>query len=76
MVKASPSSVWGDSDAGRDWGQEEKGTTEDEMTGWHYQLDCPRLHGQVRILGPLIEVCRPAFSSSAPIPFRIPKRTG
>ena len=24
-----------DSDAGRDWGQEEKGTTEDEMTGWH-----------------------------------------
>ena len=28
-----------DSDAGRDWGQEEKGTTEDEMAGWHYQLD-------------------------------------
>ena len=23
-------------DAGRDWGQEEKGTTEDEMAGWHY----------------------------------------
>ena len=23
------------SDAGRDWGQEEKGTTEDEMAGWH-----------------------------------------
>ena len=29
-----------DSDAGRDWGQEEKGTTEDEMAGWHH-----RLHG-------------------------------
>ena len=28
-----------DSDAGRDWGQEEKGTTEDEMTGWHHWLD-------------------------------------
>ena len=28
-----------DSDAGRDWGQEEKGTTEDEMVGWHYRLD-------------------------------------
>ena len=28
-----------DLDAGRDWGQEEKGTTEDEMAGWHYQLD-------------------------------------
>ena len=25
-------------DAGRDWGQEEKGTTEDEMVGWHHQL--------------------------------------
>ena len=28
-----------DSDAGRDWGQEEKGTTEDEMAGWHHKLD-------------------------------------
>ena len=26
-------------DSGRDWGQEEKGTTEDEMAGWHQQLD-------------------------------------
>ena len=25
-----------DPDAGRDWGQEEKGMTEDEMTGWHH----------------------------------------
>ena len=28
-----------DADAGRDWGQEEKGTTEDEMAGWHHWLD-------------------------------------
>ena len=28
-----------DSDAGRDLGQEEKGTTEDEMAGWHHRLD-------------------------------------
>ena len=28
-----------DSDAGRDWGQEEKGMTEDEMSGWHHWLD-------------------------------------
>ena len=28
-----------DSDAGRDWGQEEKGTTENEMAGWHHWLD-------------------------------------
>ena len=26
-------------DAERDWGQEEKGTTEDEMAGWHHRLD-------------------------------------
>ena len=28
-----------DSDAGRDWGQEEKGTTEDEMAGWRHRLN-------------------------------------
>ena len=28
-----------DSDAGRDWGQEEKGTTEAETTGWHHRLN-------------------------------------
>ena len=28
-----------DPDAGRDWGQEEKGTIEDEMAGWHHRLD-------------------------------------
>ena len=27
-----------DPDAGKDWGQEEKGSTEDEMAGWHHQL--------------------------------------
>ena len=30
--------IWKDSDAGKDWGQEEKGMTEDEMAGWHHQL--------------------------------------
>ena len=29
------SSIGKESDAGRDWGQEERGTTEDEMAGWH-----------------------------------------
>ena len=28
-----------DPDAGKDWSQEEKGTIEDEMVGWHHQLD-------------------------------------
>ena len=36
-VKSWP--IGKDSDAGRDRGQEEKGTTEDEMAGWHHRLD-------------------------------------
>ena len=31
--------IWKDRDAGKDWGQEEKGTTEDEMVGWHRWLN-------------------------------------
>ena len=31
--------IWKDPDAGKDWGQEEKGTTEVEMAGWHHWLD-------------------------------------
>ena len=31
--------TWGHYDKCRDWGQEEKGMTEDEMAGWHHQLD-------------------------------------
>ena len=31
--------IWKDPDAGKDWGQEEKGVTEDEIVGWHHWLD-------------------------------------
>ena len=31
--------IWKDPDAGKDWRWEEKGTTEDEMVGWHHRLD-------------------------------------
>ena len=31
--------IWKDPDAGKDWGQEDKGMTEDEMVGWHHRLD-------------------------------------
>ena len=31
--------IWKDPDSGKDWRQEEKGTTEDEMVGWHHQLN-------------------------------------
>ena len=30
--------IWKDPDAGKDWGQEEKEMTEDEMVGWHHRL--------------------------------------
>ena len=33
------SSIGKDFDAGRDWRQEQKGTTEDEMVRWHHQLN-------------------------------------
>ena len=38
-----------ESDAGRDWGQEEKGTTEDEMAGWHHRPMDVSL-GELRVL--------------------------
>ena len=31
--------IWKDPNAGKDWKWEEKGTTEDEMVGWHHQLN-------------------------------------
>ena len=37
--------VWKDLDAAKDWGQEEKGTTEDEMVGWHHRLNGHGLGG-------------------------------
>ena len=42
LKRFQPSFIAGDyekTDAGRDWGQEEKGMTEDEMAGWHHWLD-------------------------------------
>ena len=45
--------IWKDPDAGKDWGQEEKGMTEDEMIGWHHWINGHRFgwtlgvdHGQ------------------------------
>ena len=38
-LHAKSSFIGKDADAGRDWRQEEKGTTEDEMAGWHHQLN-------------------------------------
>ena len=40
--------IWKDPDVGKYWGQEEKGTTEDEMVGWHHWLNG---HGFEQTLG-------------------------
>ena len=40
--------IWKDPCTGKDWGQEEKGVTEDEMVGWHHQLNG---HGFEQTLG-------------------------
>ena len=38
-----------DSDAGRDWGQQEKGTTEDEMVGWCHLVDGHKFEQALRV---------------------------
>ena len=38
-IRQRAKSLEKDLDAGRDWGQGEKGTTKDEMAGWHHQLN-------------------------------------
>ena len=56
--------IWKDPDAGKDWGQEEKGTTEDEMVGWHHQLNGMIL-GRLRELVMDREAWRAAFHGVA-----------
>ena len=53
-----------DPDAGRDWGQEEKGMTEDEMAGWYHRLDGPSL-SELREMVMDREAWRPAFHGVA-----------
>ena len=64
-VKSWP--IGKDSDAGRDWGQEEKGTIEDEMTGWHHQLpEFTETH--VHRVSDAIQPSHPLSSPSPPAP--------
>ena len=56
-----------DSDAGKDWGQEEKGTTENEMVGWHHQLpEFTQTH--VHRVGDVIQPSHLLLSPSPPAP--------
>ena len=41
--------IWKDPDAGKDWRQEEKGMTEDEMVGWHHWLDGHEFEQALRV---------------------------
>ena len=59
MPYAKSSLIGKDPDAGRDWGQEEKGTTEDEMAGWHHRLD-----GQEFGLTPELVIDREAWRAA------------
>ena len=52
-----------DSEAGRDWGQE-TGTTEDEMAGWHHQLDGHELN-KLQELAMDRDACHAAFHGVA-----------
>ena len=48
--------IWKDLDAGKDWRWEEKGTTEDEMVGWHHRLNGHELE-QAPGVDDVLEVC-------------------
>ena len=56
-----------DPDARKDWRQEEKGMTEDEMVGWHYQLDGHEFtQTHVRWVDDAIQLSQPLSSPSLP----------
>ena len=58
-----------DPDAGKDWGQEEKGMTEDEIVGWHHWLDGHEFEQAPGVCScPLSWWCHPTISSSV-VPF-------
>ena len=56
-------------DAGRDGGQEEKGTTEDAMAGWHHRLDGHEF-GSTPGVGDAIQISRP-LSPTSPSAFNL-----
>ena len=55
-----------DPDAGKDWRQEEKGTAEDKMVGWHHQLDGHKLE-QAPGVGEAIQPSHPLLSPDPPL---------
>ena len=57
--------IWKDPDAGKDWGQEEKATTEDEMVGWYHQLlESTQTH--VNLVSDTIQPSHPVSLPSPP----------
>ena len=49
--------IWKDTDAGKDWEEEEKGTTEDEMVGWHHQLNGHEFEQDLELIIDRIDGC-------------------
>ena len=69
--------IWKYSDVGKDWRQEDKGTTENEMVGWHYQLDghefeqaLGMLPSWLRGLSVCLQCRRPGYPWVGKIPWR------
>ena len=79
--------IWKDPDAGKDWRQDEKGKTEDEMVGWHHRFNGDRealyaaVHGVTKIRTWLSDWSEPiqfqAFTGNLGIlPWKIRKQEG
>ena len=66
-----------DPDAGKDWRQEEKGTTEDEMVGWHHRLIGHAAAAASKLLQSCLTLCDPIEGSppGSPIPGILQART-
>ena len=69
--------IWKDPDAGRDWRQEEKGTTEDEMVGWHHWLNGHVAAAAAKLLQLCPALCNSIDSSppGSPVPGILQART-
>ena len=67
--------IWKDPDAGKDWGQQEKGTTENEMVGWYHRLS--GYAAAAKLLQSCLTMCDPIDRSppGSPVPGILQART-
>jgi len=69
--------IWKDPDAGKDWVQEEKGTTEDKMVGWNHWLNGHAAAASAKSLQSCPTLCNPRDGSppGSPVPGILQART-